>query len=214
MASRIELRSNNAKFITFFAFLYSAIVLVNNLFAFLHDVLSISFLIIMRVGVASLIILNLVFPFAMYKSLIADTKYWRGLGKYNKRPFRMSTKNLNTNPSLYARQTTDGSSDHSADGRDSQNDDDHAPVSEIGPVSISVASRNMQSMMGSHTDILIEFFHLQVGSKLGRGSTAIVYKVSLRACERSGRASEASAKKSCPTTSFFVARQRLTYDRR
>jgi len=137
-----ELRSRNAKLSTFFACIYSVIVLVINLFGFLCTKVENVFIHLMQVGSISLLVMNLIFPFAIYKSLIADTKYWRGLGRYNK-----------------------GIGPQAMDKTDAGG--------EIGPVSISVASTNMQNMMNSH--ILVDFSYLKVGKKIGKGSTATVY---------------------------------------
>ena len=173
-------RSNNAKFITFFATLYCALVLGVNLFGFLHDLVQISFLAVMRIASACLIVLNLFFPLALYKSLLADTKYWRGLGRFNKRPFRISVAARQSSRTMN-KSSESGNSGQDVSPPDSSSVDNRhssmdSQMNEVGPVSMSVASTNMQSMMGSHQDILIEFFHLQVGTKIGRGSTAMVYK--------------------------------------
>jgi serine/threonine protein kinase len=142
--SRIELRSRSAKLSTFFACIYSAVVLGVNMLAFLYNNVDEIFIHLMQVGSISLLVMNMIFPFAIYKSLIADTKYWRGLGKYNR-----------------------GIGQNSCVG-------DSGAGGEVGPVSISVASTNMQNMMNSH--ILVDFSHLKVGKRIGRGSTATVYK--------------------------------------
>ncbi|GMH72651.1 hypothetical protein TL16_g05970 [Triparma laevis f. inornata] len=155
LKSRIELRSNNAKMSTLFAALYSGIFLSINLFAVLYDNLGLGgsssemFLFLMQVGSFTLLLMNLVFPFALYKSLLADTKFWRGLGRFNK-------------GGLMGGSGKDSESGLSANG-------------EIGPVSVSVASTNLQNMM-SQSDILLDFSHLKVGRKVGKGSTATVYR--------------------------------------
>eukprot|EP00520_Triparma_pacifica_P005942 CAMPEP_0118640226 /NCGR_PEP_ID=MMETSP0785-20121206/4639_1 /TAXON_ID=91992 /ORGANISM="Bolidomonas pacifica, Strain CCMP 1866" /LENGTH=859 /DNA_ID=CAMNT_0006531597 /DNA_START=243 /DNA_END=2822 /DNA_ORIENTATION=+ len=139
--SRIELRSRSAKFSTFFACIYSLIILGVNLFGFLYSQADKIFIHLMQVGSISLLLMNVIFPVAIYKSLIADTKYWRGLGKYSRGIGQ-----------------TSGISDVNG---------------EVGPVSISVASTNMQNMMSSH--IIVDFSHLKVGKRIGKGSTATVY---------------------------------------
>ena len=79
LKSRIELRSNNARMSTLFATIYSAIFLTMNLFATLYDNIDNQlFIHLMQLGSLSLLLMNLIFPFALYKSLLADTKFWRG----------------------------------------------------------------------------------------------------------------------------------------
>jgi len=99
----------------------------------------------MKLGVFALTSMNLVFPFALYKSLVADTKYWRGLGKYNKGGFGNSDEKNGVNGS-------------------------------IGPMSIDIASKNVQRMMGKDDDILLDFCYMKLDTMIGCGATAKVYK--------------------------------------
>ena len=87
--------------------------------------------------------MNLVFPFALYKSLVADTKFWRGMGKFNKRGF--------------------GNADELRGGS-------------IGPMSVDIASRNVQKMMGKDDEIMLDFCYLKLDSLIGSGATAKVYR--------------------------------------
>ena len=105
------------------------------------------FIFLMQLGSLSLLVMNLVFPFALYKSLLADTKFWRGLGRFNRGGL----------------------------ARDSSKSSTAQGGGEIGPVSMSVATHNLQYMM-SNSDILVDFSNLKVGKKVGKGSTATVYQ--------------------------------------
>ena len=94
LRSRIELRSYSAKLSTLFACIYSALLLILNLIEYLKKDGPFP-LYLMEIGSSSLFAMNLIFPLAMYKSLIADTKYWRGLGKYNKKGILCSNSSDN-----------------------------------------------------------------------------------------------------------------------
>ena len=97
-------------------------------------------------GISLLTLMNLAFPFALYKSLVADTKYWRGLGKYNKRGFGTQLEH----------------------GR--------PMGGSIGPMSSLDVTQNVQRMMVEDDDIIIDFCYLKLDSMIGSGATAKVYK--------------------------------------
>lgn len=88
---------------------------------------------------------NQLFPFALYRTLLADTKFWRGLGKHNK-GFQVR-EDLRSSAISVIRPTME----------------------------LSVASRSMQDMMVDLGDMTIDFAYLQLDKLVGKGATSDVY---------------------------------------
>ena len=89
---------------------------------------------------------NQLYPFALYRTLLADTKFWRGLGKHNR-------SGMDKNDVL--RQS---------------GVDVHRPTMEL-----SVVSSSFQDMMADINDITIDFAYLQLEKMIGQGATAKVF---------------------------------------
>jgi serine/threonine protein kinase len=89
---------------------------------------------------------NQIFPFAMYRTLIADTKYWRGLGKHNQGGIELD------------------------DTLRSSGIDVHRPTMEM-----NIISSSFQSMMADINEITIDFAFLQLERLIGQGATSKVF---------------------------------------
>eukprot|EP01035_Chromulina_nebulosa_P017726 gene17726-23318_t len=97
------------------------------------------------------LISNFFFPYALYRGLLADTKFWRGLGKHNQGGI-------------------------SNGGELSILDD--VPISTrptASTIELSIASSSFQKMMSDITDITIDFAYVQVDRRIGEGATSEVY---------------------------------------
>ena len=91
-------------------------------------------------------IVNQLFPFALYRTLLADTKFWRGLGRHNQGGIKIND-------------------DLRASG-----------VSVFRPtVDLSIVSSTLQNMMADMSDISIDFAYLQLDKLIGHGATSEVY---------------------------------------
>jgi tRNA A-37 threonylcarbamoyl transferase component Bud32 len=89
---------------------------------------------------------NQLFPYALYRTLLADTKFWRGMGKHN-------SGGIFVNDSL----------------RDS-GVDIHRPTMELNTVSSS-----FQEMMTDINEISIDFAYLQLEQVIGQGASSKVF---------------------------------------
>ncbi len=94
---------------------------------------------------------NQLFPFALFRTLIADTKFWRGLGKHNQ-------GGINQDETL--RQS---------------GIDVHRPTMEM-----NVISSTFQVMMADNNDITVDFAYLQLDQLIGEGATAKVFRGKLK----------------------------------
>jgi hypothetical protein len=92
------------------------------------------------------------FPVAMYRTLLADTKFWRGLGKHNKGGITASIP------------LSESSS----------------PRTILPELTMKVAANDFQSMLSGVNDLFIDFAFIQIGPMVGRGASAVVYRGSLR----------------------------------
>jgi len=106
--------------------------------------------IIDAIAVATTLILNQLFPFALYRTLLADTKFWRGLGKHNQGGLRLAND-------LAARTTL------------------ARPTMEF-----NIASTTLQSVMAENYDIVIDFAFLALEREIGQGATSRVFQGSFK----------------------------------
>lgn len=89
---------------------------------------------------------NQIFPFALYRTLLADTKFWRGLGRHNKMGINVHDDLRESGVSVF-RPTMD----------------------------LSVISSTFQDMMAGIGDISVDFAYLQLERIIGHGATSEVY---------------------------------------
>jgi len=106
---------------------------------------------IAAVAAAFSVLWNQFFPWAMYATLLADTKYWRGLGRHNQQGF--------------------GVADSEADGADRK----RAPIMDI-----RLVTHDLQGVMREIGDVAVDFAFLDFGAKIGKGAHALVYSGKLK----------------------------------
>lgn len=94
---------------------------------------------------------NQLFPFAIYRTLIADTKFWRGLGKHNQGGMNLD------------------------DDLRSSGIDVHRPTMDL-----SIVASSFQSMMADINDITVDFAYLQLERLIGEGATSKVFRGKLK----------------------------------
>lgn len=91
--------------------------------------------------------LNQLFPFALYRTLLADTKFWRGLGKHNQGGLMVDDALRATGVNL------------------------HRPTMEL-----AVASTTLQSALAEIHDLTVDFAFLALEQEVGQGATARVFR--------------------------------------
>jgi serine/threonine protein kinase len=96
--------------------------------------------------VAISILLNHLFPFALYRGLLADTKFWRGLGTHNQ-----GGLSLDADSGVRHLRPTAASID------------------------LNIASSSFQRMMSEISDICLDFAYVQIDRWIGQGATSEVY---------------------------------------
>ena len=96
------------------------------------------------------ILWNQIFPLALHRTLLADTKFWRGLGRHNRGGLSYTDGNK-TGVSV------------------------HKPT-----VGLAVVTGGLQKMMSEVEDITIDFAYLQLQSQIGEGASAHVYRGHLK----------------------------------
>lgn len=99
--------------------------------------------------------LNQVFPWALYRTLLADTKYWRGLGRHND-GFVAESENQKT-----------GSITTSS-------------IFKPGVMDIRLVTHDLQSAMADMQSIVVDFALLNIKKRIGEGAHAHVYSGLLR----------------------------------
>lgn len=147
--SRVELLShsnrNSMEFLLFYSIFFCILYYICLFQGNNHDI-NLKYLISLIITIVSCI-WNQLFPFALYRTLIADTKFWRGLGRNNK--------------GIKVSKDIEKDSDISVHRPDNLN--------------LSVASSNFQSMMADIGDISIDFAMLEIHKEIGKGATSKVY---------------------------------------
>ncbi len=89
---------------------------------------------------------NQIFPFALYRTLLADTKFWRGLGRHNKMGINVHDDLRESGVAVF-RPTMD----------------------------MSVITSTFQDMMAGIDNISVDFAYLQLERIIGHGATSEVY---------------------------------------
>jgi len=89
---------------------------------------------------------NQLFPFALYRTLLADTKFWRGLGRHNKMGINVHDDLRESGVAVF-RPTMD----------------------------LSVITSTFQDMMAGIDNISVDFAYLQLERIIGHGATSEVY---------------------------------------
>jgi len=97
------------------------------------------------------ILWNQFFPWAMYVTLLADTKYWRGLGRHNQQGFGVQADKQ--------------------DGADRK----RTPIMDI-----RLVTHDLQGVMREIGDIAVDFAFLEFNKKIGKGAHALVYTGKLK----------------------------------
>lgn len=80
--SRIQLKSNSNRNTMEVTLMYSVLYCVAYTFFAVDNDSAIRYTVSLLVAMVSLVG-NILFPFALYRTLLADTKFWRGMGKHN-----------------------------------------------------------------------------------------------------------------------------------
>jgi len=92
------------------------------------------------------ILWNQLFPWAMYASLLADTKFWRGLGRHNEHGFVVQ------------------------DGAELDRERKRAPTMDI-----RLVTHDLQGVMREIGDVAVDFAFLEIHHEIGKGAHASVY---------------------------------------
>ena len=148
LPSRMQLgsRSNRScvEFLLCYSIIYAALMLMSTaLHMHMASLIGLSM---------SLFLACQLFPIALYRTLLADTKFWRGLGRHNRGGLVAFT----------------------------HTDDCSMPSIALPELTMRVASSDFQNMLGDVGDLFIDFAFVQMGPLVGRGSSADVYRGSLR----------------------------------
>lgn len=97
------------------------------------------------------ILWNQLFPWAMYVSLLADTKYWRGMGRHNQQGFVVQ------------------------DEAELDGERKRAPTMDI-----RLVTHDLQGVMREIGDVAVDFAFLEIHHKIGEGAHASVYNGKLK----------------------------------
>lgn len=149
IASRMQLgsRSNRScvEFLFCYSVCYGGLMIISTGFN-MHSPAMLGLSVILFLGCQ-------LFPVALYRTLLADTKFWRGMGKHN-------TGGITAAPN------TPGviGAIHQA----------------LPELTMRVASNDFQIMLGEVRELFIDFAFIQIGPIIGTGSSADVYRGSLR----------------------------------
>lgn len=96
-------------------------------------------------------IINQLFPYAVYRTLLADTKFWRGMGKHNQGGIHVHDDLRNSGIEV------------------------HRPTMEL-----TMINSSFQTMMADIDDIAVDFAYLQLEQLIGQGATSKVFRGKLK----------------------------------
>lgn len=108
-----------------------------------------------------------VYPTSLYRTFLADTKFWRGLGRHNRGGIRKSTSPSNIR-SIAALPKIGYTSD-----RGSADFDGTGNIRE-SEMNLSTASNQFQDMMNDISEVMIDFAYIELGPVIGHGASAEV----------------------------------------
>ncbi len=103
------------------------------------------------------ILWNQLFPWAMYSTLLADTKFWRGLGRHNQGGFQTKISNIDD--------------DDDDNNRGTTNTNVFRPTT----MDIRLVTHHLQGVMREIGDLNLDFAFLDLHKKIGVGAHAEVY---------------------------------------
>lgn len=106
-------------------------------------------------------IFNFLYPFTLYRALVADTKFWRGMGKHNQGGLSFVDINDNENDSFAS--------------NDSDNDNHMGTRPVATNIDFSIASTSFQKMMSDVSNIVLDFAYVQIDRQIGQGATSDVF---------------------------------------
>lgn len=108
------------------------------------------------------------FPISLYRTFLADTKFWRGLGQHNRGGIRRSASLSSLSFS--------GTSIHKSSSRALQESPDEENIETFrdSEMNVSTASKQFQDMMNEISDVMIDFAFIEVGPIIGHGASAEV----------------------------------------
>lgn len=119
--------------------------------------------VVMIVSIGILFFLAMNFPVTLYRTFLADTKFWRGLGLHNRGGFRKSKAILNHGAIAHLRSELNNAA--SADDF----------VQRESEMNVQTASNQFQHMMNDISDVMIDFAFVEIGPVIGNGASADVF---------------------------------------
>lgn len=161
--SRIQIGSRSNRASTEFLLLYSVVFFIANIcsaVALSSEAVESNLVVIMEGLAGGSFIWNLFFPLSFYRTLLADTKFWRGVGKHN-------VGGLGGRPLSVAVKPED---------LESGNSDESPRKLSMTSIDLKVVSSHFQDMMSNISDRLIDFAFMQIDEKIGEGASSTVYK--------------------------------------
>jgi serine/threonine protein kinase len=154
--------SNRACILHLLAF--SILYMIFNICYILRD-RSQAFEIIMAICIGALFCVVINFPVTLYRTFLADTKFWRGLGQHNRGGFRKSASQS------MVRNSATGSHLNLNFDEEEQDRNSNAQESEMN---VATASNQFQEMMNDISDVMIDFAFIELGPVIGHGASADV----------------------------------------
>jgi serine/threonine protein kinase len=128
--------------------------------------------IVMTIAISWNLLLLAIFPITLYRSLLADTKFWRGLGVHNSggiRNSRLSVHKRGSSPNKLIKRISSSNVDS-----DSAADDADNVTKRPSEIDLSTASSHFQSVMNDISEVMIDFAFIEIKSVIGHGASSEV----------------------------------------